>query len=134
VGVDKADAGSIKAMPLNKGQNFLVGSGLRITQVLKSKHHRLPIGQSSHRQFSHDEIMRKNLPGFEKARHAGIAAVEMIDPNRGIDQYHALERRRGTGRSCFCVPPNLANLRDASVSTRDFNAAFTSAVFSLMPV
>ena len=58
----------------------------------------------------------------------------MIDPDRRIDQYHRVARRRGIDFDFGSLPPSAASRRPDSRVMSARNPAWSSAVFSWMPV
>ena len=61
--------------------------------------------------------------------------TEMIDPDRSVDQRHAVpDRRRGIGRSRFWEPPRWARRRALSRAMRVSRPRWMRAVFSRTPV
>jgi hypothetical protein len=80
--------------------------------------------------------MDEDFARFEDLDKPGIRRPEMADPDRRVDQDHfaGSERRRGTGRRFFIVPPRAARHRALSRAIRDSRPRRTSAVFSRMPV
>ena len=65
-----------------------------------------------------------------------IPGAEMVNPHRGIDEYHAtrLGRRRRIGASLRSVPPSSANRLALSLAIKASRPMRTSEVFSEMPV
>ena len=79
--------------------------------------------------------MHEYLAVLEGLAELGIAATEMLYPDRSIGQDHrGRGRRRGAARKSSCVPPKAASLRPASRAIKASSPARISAVFSLIPV
>jgi len=96
--------------------------------------------QSAECQLTQDEWMDENEPLAQKAFQPLVAAAQVIDPNRRVDEDQEgvlrvrRERRLGTPRSLFSEPPSAASLRALSRAIRASRPAWTIAVFSLRPV
>ena len=76
-----------------------------------------PLAHLSQGKFANDEGMRQHATGRRAALRAIIAAPQMIDPNRGVDQNQARAgRRRGAGSISGSLPPSRASRRALSRS------------------
>jgi hypothetical protein len=77
----------------------------------------------------------QNSVAAEQSDQMRFAPVQMVDPNREIDQDHAGSVcLRRTGSNCGSLPPNLASCRALSRSTSALNPSRTNAVFSFGPL
>ena len=71
----------------------------------------------------------------EVSARLGLTNVQVIHPDRGVDEDHdALARRRGFRRSAFSVPPKAASRRALSKAISASSPLWINAVFSLTPV
>src|SRR5512145_699718 len=80
--------------------------------------------------------MAKDMPVKQQRFQPFASNSQMLDPNRSIDQNHAmlLDRRLRIRRRRFSVPPRSARRRALSFAIRASNPKRTNEVFSLTPV
>ncbi len=88
------------------------------------------------RQLADHERVGEDLFVLQERAKACTARSEVMDPNRGVDEDHAvlLDRRRRMGRSPFSLPPSWARRRALSRAMRASRPRWIRAVFSLIPV
>ncbi len=84
-------------------------------------------------QLADHEIVAPHLSGIQERRQSRVTSAEVIDPHRGVDEYHrerrGTERRRGTARRCDSDPPRAARRWALSRLMSASSPARTRAVF-----
>jgi hypothetical protein len=96
---------------------------------------RTTLAQLSQEEFTNHVRMDKHQLVFQQRCQPFVAASEMVDPNRRINQDHAGSvHRRRTALRPGSVPPRRASRLAASRSTSAVNAARSTAEVSFSPV
>jgi len=135
MGIDIADTESEQRMLFDEMQDFVICSdgGLwQHTQAIKNK---VALSKIDQRELTNDEGVHQDLSGLKQLHKGMVIRPQMIDPNRGVNQYHfrPIRRRRATARS-RSLPPRRASRRAASRSINAFKASRTRTDFSFRPV
>jgi predicted nucleic acid-binding protein len=119
VGIDIADAAPEQRMTIDQAEHFLVLGNDRLRQVAQVAEKGIPRSQIAEREFADHKRVSEDLASVEERRELLIACVQMLDPDRCIDQDHSgFGRRRGIGLRSGWLPPRRASRRAASRSTR----------------
>ena len=90
-------------------------------------------------QLTHHHRVHQYPARIEQFNQTCVCRAQMINPDRGINQYHGnqlagFDRRRGIDSSAGSEPPRRANLRALSRSINAFSPSRNKAVFSDIPV
>lgn len=134
VRVDVANAVPEKAC-IDEIQHFLVRRDDRLRQILQGLQDDAARLKMTECKLANNERMREDFLRLKQLRQRGIAASEVIHPNRRISQNHFCGiRRRGAAFSRRWLPPKRAKRRAASRSINALSASRTSADFSFNPV
>lgn len=75
-------------------------------QTLVARQQRCVPGEARAGKFADDERVTYDHAGIEQRDEFGIAAAQVIDPDRGIDQDHAPPRRLRIGSERRLFPTN----------------------------
>ena len=136
--VDVADPGAKQPLPFNQGTDLLVLSPVDRREFVQQPKLKLSLPEVAQPDFADDKRMHKDQAAIKKLRHHRLAPSPMIYPKRRIRENQisspGLNRRRGGTTKSGSVPPSRAMRREASRSTRVFNARRTISDFSLIPV
>ena len=134
MGIDVADAQTKQAFVRYETHHFMILCYHRFGQIVQVAEDDLALLQATHRQFADNQRVRKNFSPLQQPLECGIVPAKVIDPYRGINQYHRAARRRGATVNSGSLPPSLASRRALSRSISAFNASRSSADRSLIPV
>jgi hypothetical protein len=87
-------------MSVDELQNFLVGRGIRLRQILQTSDHKITPPKITEGKLTGYKGMPQNLSGIEQSDERVVLGAQMVDPDRSIDQDHADfdRRRRGNAR------------------------------------
>lgn len=89
--IDVADAVSEQFMLLDEAKNLILSGNCDLRQVMKVLQHLRLLLEMAECNFSDDnddKWMRRYLSLVEQPGECGIAAAQMIDPDRSISQDH----------------------------------------------
>jgi hypothetical protein len=133
--IDVADASAVEPEVIYEAQDLIVTCDVGSGQILQIGENGFTLAQNSQSKLADNEGMGENHPAIQQFRQFRVAVPQMVYPDRRVDQDHLrVDRRRGTFRSAFSLPPSLASRRALSRSIRAFNASRTNADFSVIPV
>ena len=97
VDVDIAYTTPHELLLFDEEQRFIFSDDAQSRQGLHQAEHFRPILQVAAGQLADHKVMGTDEAILQQAGQRWISAAQVIDPNRGIDQYHRLpSRRRGT--------------------------------------
>jgi len=133
--INPAESPTEEVRRLKKRHDLTVCGDRRLGQGGQEHEDRLAIAQIPAGQLANDEWVAENLSCAQQLREPNVPRTEVGDPDRRIDEGHALflERRRRMGKSPFSVPPNVASRRALSLAMSASRPIRTSAVFSSTP-
>ena len=115
MGIDVADSFSHQAMVLDEMQRFLIGGHNTGGKRREKSEHLPPPGDLSAGNLTDDERVRCHIPAFQSVSEKRNRLVEMIDPDRGVDEDH--EGRRLLGAFARgSLPPSRARRRALSLA------------------
>jgi hypothetical protein len=103
MGIQVADAASEQEMALDELKGLGIVCDNDVRQVLQRIEHRAPVAQAAEGDFADHEWMRKHFSSLKQACQVRIAATQMVDSNRGVDQNHELHGLCATPRGRFQV-------------------------------
>ena len=86
--VDKAYPKSIELLPLNQHHDLIVAGDIGLGQVAEGLKHSSALAKTAEGKLTRDKGMRQYLPLAEEICQHGIAALQVVDPHRGIDEDH----------------------------------------------
>ncbi len=96
--VHVAHAQSEQMFLLDESQDLVIVRHDNPIQLLQKPQHDGARLQIADRQFADNEGMCRNLFSNEQISQYVIVPAQMVDPHRGVHQYHAtFDRRRRTG-------------------------------------
>ena len=136
MGIHLADTPSVQSMPFHEIKDFgMLRLGCRRKFVQQTEDF-APVPQGSACQFADDERMDDDISVLEQAGQRWAAHMEVLDPDRRIDEDHATRPvlRRLIGLSRGSEPPSFASLRALSLSTNASSPMWMRAVFRETPV
>jgi hypothetical protein len=135
MGVDPTDSFSPKLALVDQPEDLVVGRANRERQSLKIRQYARAISKVSARDLADDKGVGAHLPAAQKPDELCASETQVLDPNRCIDQDHALaERRLGTGRNFGWLPPSTARRLPDSLAINALRPSCKRAVFSRIPV
>ncbi len=86
--IDQADADPVELVLVDKGEHFVIGCSSRTRQILQRSQYMGSLSEAAQREFTQDEGMHEDFGPMEVIRQGLVAALQMIHPDRGIDQDH----------------------------------------------
>jgi hypothetical protein len=87
------------------------------------------------RQFLDHSTMASDLVVIEERSERRLGGMEVVDPDRGVDQDHvAPSRRRGAAVAWLSEPPRAARRLALSTRIKVSSPSRKSADFSVIPV
>lgn len=129
VHVDEANPLAVKTVAPDERQRFVVIRDRGGRKVLKQFQNFLAVGQVSAGNFTDDQRMHDDNAALEKIDQLRIAAAQVVDPHRCVnqDQDPVSERLRGETFRLGCVPPRRASRLALSRSISAFKPSRTIA-------
>lgn len=106
--VDVANAFAHEALVFNEMHDLLVQGGFDGGQRLEQLDHCLSVLQVATGQLPDHKRMGCHLCLHQGLHQQGLALPQVIHPNGGVDQNHAVDACLGTGMSWGSVPPSCA--------------------------
>jgi hypothetical protein len=88
VRVDKAYPKSIELLPLNQHHDLIVAGDIGLGQVAEGLKHSSALAKTAEGKLTRDKGVHQNAPRPEEICQHGIAALQVVDPYRGIDKDH----------------------------------------------
>jgi len=131
--VDVANAPSHQSATIDKLKRFIFGSYRRQWKLAHQRKNLRAAFQIAARKLAKNERMHQHQSIVQRVEKMRLAATEVVDPHRRVDQDHDLWRRRGIALSCVSLPPSLAKRLALSRSISALNPAWIRAVRSFMP-
>src|SRR5262245_61046870 len=135
MGIDISNTSAKQCMQVDELQHLAIVGDHGLRQFRKGADYQIALTDGTEGQLAGHKRMHEHLAATEQARKKTIAAAQMIDPDRRVDQNHAgSSRRLGGALNSGSLPPRRASRRALSRSISAFNASRTSADFSCKPV
>jgi hypothetical protein len=135
LGIHIADTRSVQAFLVDQPEHLVIFGHHRLGETAQQRDDLVTVAQVQQRQLSSHPGMRQHRVALEQTDQSGVSPAEVVDPNRGVDQYlRGRGRRRGTWARDGWVPPSRASRRALSRSIRAASASRTTAVFPVLPV
>jgi hypothetical protein len=88
VRIDKANPKSVELLPLNQHHDLIITGDIRLGQVAEGLKHSPALAKTAEGKFTRDKGMRQYAPCLKEICQHGIAALQVVDPHRGIDDDH----------------------------------------------
>lgn len=131
--VDRPDSLSHQPVPLDEPERFLIGGNDADGEIRKKIEDLPSLSRLAAGKLPDDKWMRHDILIFERFRQPGNALVQMVDPDRCVDENQEERRRRGAFAS-GSLPLRRARRRALSRAIRARSPSWTSAVRSCIPV
>jgi hypothetical protein len=133
--INITDAHAVKLISIDELQNLFVRGEARLRQVLQSAYDKIALPEIPQRKLTDDEGMRENDAEIEEVHERLVRSVQMMHPDRNVDQDHPRFDRRLEGMLRLgSLPPKRASRRALSLSIKALSASRTNADFSRSPV
>src|SRR4051812_20631101 len=133
--VDIPDARTRQPCHSDVTQDFVIARLFGPRQVGEKFEDEFALTEVPERYFADDKGMYEDPARLQQLGQFIVAALEMVDPDRRIDEDHArLGRRRGTGERSGSVPPSRASRRALSRSINALKASRRRGALSETPV
>jgi hypothetical protein len=87
--IDETQAGAERSLGLDQLTHLGMSRNGSSRQIVEEREHDSAITQGSERQLADDHGMHVNLGVLEQGDQTGVSVVQMIDPDRRVDQDHA---------------------------------------------
>jgi hypothetical protein len=134
MGVHQAQTLTEQGTRLDQVTNLAVGSHRQCRQIIKQCQDCVAITKRSQGQFANNHRMHAYV-GIGQQRHKPtVRPMEVIDPDRGVDQDQRAPRCRGAAVAWGSVPPSWASRRELSRAISASRPSLTSIDFSDRPV
>jgi hypothetical protein len=88
VRIDKANPKSVELLPLNQHHDLLIAGNGGLGQIAEGLKHSPALAKAAEGKLTCDKGMRQYAPRPEEICQRGIAALQVVDPHRGIDDDH----------------------------------------------
>jgi len=134
VDVDPPYAESSQFIAIDELEHLVVLRHRRSGERRQERQDLRAIREPTAREFTDHERMAPHDVFLKSGGQSRVAAAEVIDPDRGVDQYQGAGRRRATDSSPGWVPPSAARRRAFSRAINASRPACTTAVFPLRPL
>jgi hypothetical protein len=88
VRIDKANPKSVELLTLNQHYDLSIAGNGGLGQVVQGLKHSSALAKTAESKLTCDKGMRQYAPLPEEICQHGIAALQVVDPHRGIDDDH----------------------------------------------
>jgi len=135
--VNPPQTASHQAMTLDERVHLRIRCRWDGREFSEKAENRIPFTEVSARQLADHKGMAADFARFEQPSKGRVVSAEVIHPDGGIyenQRDRAGARRRRIGRRSRSLPPSAASLRALSRAINASSPAWTTAVFSGMPV
>jgi hypothetical protein len=121
--------------PIHQRYYFLMRQEREPVEVLEEDQHTIALLDRPKRQFLDHSRMTSDQVVTEKRNKRRLGGMEVVNPDRSIDQDHlAPSRRRGAAVAWLSEPPRAAKRLALSTRIRVSSPSRKSADLSVMPV
>lgn len=83
--IDKANPKSLELLSLNQHHDLIIAGNSGLRQVAEGLKHNPTLTKTAEGKLTRDKGMRQYAPRPEEICQRDIAALQVVDPHRGID-------------------------------------------------